>query len=92
MMRPCFGSAATLGIVEQEVENVEWSVYPNPASETVNVSGEVAVVELYDMQGRRVAVSRQHVMDVGHCPEGLYLVRVITPEGQQHYAKLIIKH
>lgn len=92
MMRPCFGSAATLGIVEQEVENVEWSVYPNPASETVNVSGEVAVVELYDMQGRRVAVSRQHVMDVGHCPEGLYLVRVITPEGQQHCAKLIIKH
>lgn len=92
MIRPCFGSAATLGVERQAMEPVEWRVYPNPASDRVTVSGEVAVIELYDMQGRRVAVSRQQVVEVGHCPEGLYLVRVITPEGQQHCAKLIIKH
>lgn len=92
MIRPYFGSAATLGVERQTIEPVEWSVYPNPASDRVTFSGEVAVIELYDMQGRRAAVSRQQVVEVGHCPEGLYLVRVITPEGQQHCAKLIIKH
>ena len=92
MMRPCFGSAATVGIEEHQAENIEWTIYPNPASETVNVNGEVAVMELYDMQGRRMAVSRRPVMEIGQCPEELYLVRVITPEGQQHCAKLIIKH
>ena len=92
MIRPYFGSAATLGVERQTIEPVEWSVYPNPASDRVTFSGEVAVIELYDMQGRRAAVSRQQVVEVGHCPEGLYLVRVITPEGQQYCAKLIIKH
>lgn len=92
MIRPYFGSAATLGVERQTIEPVEWSVYPNPASDRVTFSGEVAVIELYDMQGRRAAVSRQQVVEVGHCPEGLYLVRVITPEGQQHCSKLIIKH
>lgn len=91
MIRPCFGAAAAVGITEQ-AEAAVWNIYPNPASETVRVSGEVAVMELYDLQGRRVAVSRQTVMDIGHCPEGLYLVRIISPEGQQYCSKLIIKH
>ena len=92
MIRPCFGASAAVRIEERQVDSREWCLYPNPASETVKVNIEVAVMELYDLQGRRVAVCRQPEMHVGHVPEGLYLVRVISPEGQQHCAKLIIKH
>ena len=94
MMRPCFGAAATVGIDEVGSGKREVTIYPNPASEQVTVSGlpEGSRVELYDAMGRRINVSTHQRINVSTIPSGIYLLRCIAPDGVVHTEKLIIRH
>lgn len=94
MMRPCFGVAATVGITERRLESGEWSVFPNPASDRVNVKGlaEGTLVQLYDVTGR-IQLSTTHTQfSTAGLPNGLYLLRLVNPKGGIHTEKLLIQH
>lgn len=96
MLRPAFGSAATVGIGNSElrIENSEISVYPNPAHEVVYIDGlpDGSCLELYDTFGRRLYQSFASQLSLLNYPDGLYLLRVVTPAGNVYTHKLIIHH
>ena len=96
MMRPAFGAAATVG-VERRAERLAVRLYPVPANEVLCVEGlpDGSVVQLYDAWGRAVTESRtvgRGHLEVAHLPNGLYLVRMLTPDGDTQSAKIIVKH
>ena len=96
MLRPAFGSAATVGIGNSElrIENSDISVYPNPAHEVVYIDGlpDGSCLELYDTFGRRLYQSFASQLSLLNYPDGLYLLRVVTPAGNVYTHKLIIHH
>lgn len=97
MLRPCFGAAATVGIVEVGSEKYNAKIYPNPATNYVTVSGlpEGGRIEFYDATGRKVTemtTMESMEMDVSRWNRGIYLLRCIAPNGSVHTEKLIIRH
>lgn len=69
------------------------NVYPNPAGETIRISGiSNALIEVFSMEGRKVLqiehFSESVPVSVGDLPEGIYLVR-ITSRDLYHTLKLI---
>ena len=105
MLRPCFGSAALLGIEHPQLTALNAPlVYPNPANQLVHIDGipAQARIELYDMLGRRplsTFLSPISTLDVSNLPSGVYMLRIIDTQavkqsGNQaiHNVKLIISH
>ncbi len=93
MLRPAFGSAATVRITNLQPPTTDLHVYPNPASDRVFIDGAVEGVELYDMMGRRQMTSRSNSLDVSRLPNGVYLLRAISStQLPGHPVNLIIKH
>lgn len=80
------GSAAKIAsVLVTEIEGL--NVYPNPASNVLNISlqnGNNGVAELYDMQGNLVAsvaiVNGSAVLETGSLAMGMYLVKVTSDE------------
>ncbi|MBQ1731987.1 MAG: T9SS type A sorting domain-containing protein, partial [Bacteroidales bacterium] len=73
------------------------NIYPNPASDYVNIvseNAEISEVQVYDMVGRLV-VSRQVAdesltLNVAGMVDATYFVRVIYTDGKASVSKLII--
>ena len=96
MMRPAFGESALVNIAETQKE-IGVKVYPNPASDHVNISIDTDQPDrlrltLYDMQGRKVWNGCfTSTLTLDGLANGIYLLKVIAPEsGQQTLKKLII--
>ncbi|MDE5575173.1 MAG: T9SS type A sorting domain-containing protein, partial [Bacteroidales bacterium] len=92
-----FQSASTLksGIVANENEVMgDVRVYPNPASEFVNITNlEGADVEIFDLTGRRVYANSKVEGDLeialASFANGTYVVR-LTKDGQSAHRKLMV--
>lgn len=76
-----------LAIDEQSL-NSQLSVFPNPTTDRVTISGLPvgSIVELYNAQGRQVftphtSLFTPYSLDVGSLAPGLYLLRIQTPRG-----------
>ena len=72
----------TVGI--NDVAEVNFSVYPNPASDRLNISCNEAVreVSVIDMAGRTVInVGSESTLNVSGLAAGVYVVRVATESG-----------
>jgi hypothetical protein len=77
---------STLGIDKNKYQSSSFSVYPNPASNTIRLSipiGSLQGVQVYDVMGRRVALTPAPLppgegfeFDVRGLPEGLYYLRI----------------
>ena len=54
------------------------TLYPNPVKQTLNVSGvsQRAVMEIYDMLGRKYMSTAGNSIDVSGLPKGIYLLRI----------------
>lgn len=65
------------------VSQVNFILYPNPATEFFIVSGEEAFssVEVYSLSGERIVSSSQHIVSIGSLSAGCYLVVVTTESG-----------
>jgi hypothetical protein len=50
------------------------SMYPNPATSTINIDGNVGTVEIYNMTGAKVLVSTGSVIDISSLSAGIYNV------------------
>ncbi|MCR4857214.1 MAG: Omp28-related outer membrane protein [Bacteroidales bacterium] len=74
----------SVGIADVENDN-EMVVYPNPANNMVHISGmdNVQMVEVFNLQGQRVAVENGNVHEiaVSGLASGMYILRVTTDEG-----------
>ena len=95
---PIYGSCVT-GIQEINNANLELSIYPNPASESVNLSVaesvKVAKVRVYEVSGRVVLEKRmlenRMALDIGDLSPGMYLIEVETKDGLREVKRMVIK-
>ena len=92
MLRPCFGTAATVGISPAQKPAIH--VFPNPTNDKVYIEGlpEGSRIELYDAAGRRVHTDLHPQISTSNYPNGLYLLRCITPDGTAHTTKIVIQN
>ena len=49
-------------------------------------------VTLYDLHGRQVLSQSGNYLNTSTLPNGIYMLKAITPTGVLHTAKLIIRH
>jgi hypothetical protein len=80
------------GVVE--TEKLLFRIYPNPATEVVQIKGQGLVkARLLDMSGREVLRSSlltTREVNIGHLPLGLYLLEVTDKEGRKAVQKLVV--
>ena len=76
--------------------NQEISVYPNPATATLNLSGTETMdftATITDVTGKVIRTERilnsQHSMDVSGLSSGIYLLRLRTPAGATKTVKFV---
>ena len=67
-------------------------VYPNPASDHIKVDGEVALIELLDLGGRKVAETNASQINVQGISDGLYLLIATDANNNRKIAKVKIAH
>lgn len=81
-----------LGTSSQQVSLNSAFIYPNPATDRVNFTGDVVKVAFYTLQGQLIhSVVNKNTVDVSSFAKGLYLVRVTDKTGNQQSSKLEIK-
>ena len=73
----------------------DWSVYPNPATQVLNIQGSnIAEIYLYSTTGelvRRIAAENELTeINVADLVRGMYLVRISTRDGQTSIKKVIL--
>lgn len=76
-------NAGTGAMAIDDVMNVNFSVYPNPVSDRLNIECGAAVreVNVIDMTGRTVITSTSTDINVSALAAGVYMVRVATETG-----------
>lgn len=75
------GNGTFVGV--DDVENVSFEVYPNPANDILNVRSNEAVrqLDIVDMTGRTVASANSNSVNVATLSAGVYIVRITTASG-----------
>lgn len=74
----------------------ETSIYPNPVNETVNVKvsdwSKVKTVSIDNLLGIQVYSSgsgKPATIEIGHLPEGMYILRIVNQDGSVYTHKLV---
>ncbi len=84
-------------IREQEMEELPYTFYPNPANDelNLNISPEVepSLIELYDIQGRMVRSQQSgfETISLHGLPAGTYALRVSMKDGKQYTSAVVKK-
>ena len=73
--------------------NLEVSLYPNPANAVLNIemTNEVKSIEIYNIQGQKVLESSQKQINVSDLASGMYMVKIQDAENSITTKKVIIK-
>ena len=68
-----------------------FSVSPNPVNAILHIqtTEELAQVKIYNLNGQRVLQSAQTDIDVSALPQGMYILRAETTDGNAHQTKFI---
>lgn len=81
-------NVSTLGVNTERADHLNaLTVYPNPGTGKFKVAGdyEMAKVDVYDARGVRLLATEVHskedVVDASHLPNGIYILRMMTPNG-----------
>lgn len=85
------GSTQVLGTAE--TKKVSFSIYPNPATDILNIhtSEKMIEVSLFDMSGRKIEVSYNNgQVSINTLPKGIYIVRARTEKAV--YQQKLIKN
>jgi len=79
----------------EETTSLEFSVYPNPSSSIITVSGLTSgEVDIYDVTGRVVysaALAQKTSIDVSSLPAGTYLLRMVQDNNITSRPLVIVK-
>lgn len=85
----------TTGI--EDIENLEFNIFPNPASESFRISNFefLEKVEIIDSHGRKIFISDEipirETIDVSEFRSGIYFVKIKSQFGSSEVKKLIIQ-
>ncbi|WP_452225199.1 T9SS type A sorting domain-containing protein [Lacinutrix chionoecetis] len=88
-------SDATLSVVENTIEGIK--IYPNPASDILNIeminAENISTVEIFNILGEQVLKSElnNNKINVSELSKGMYLVKIISENGNEGIRKIIIK-
>lgn len=80
-----------------DVQTERFSVYPNPAVDQLNVSGEnMRTIELYNAMGQLIITENPTVdnfctVPVGNLSSGVYMLKIISNEGSASVRKFVKK-
>lgn len=76
-----------------EAKNKNITVYPNPTADYIYVSGnkKIASLELYNSNGQKVLKANESKMDLAHLTAGVYILKIITENGEVSSSKIIKK-
>jgi len=84
------------GLIKQLYTVKEWSVFPNPASELVNIRVEgnerIVLCQVYDMNGRlliNLEGNQDDGINISQLSAGMYLLRVNLEGGTVLQKKLL---
>ena len=96
MIRPVVGESYYIGVEEHGKPLETVSLYPNPASNELNVgvSDDVEIVKtcIFDLMGRKVYQNAfTKVIPVGDLQDGLYFISLTTAQGQVITKKIVIR-
>lgn len=94
-----------LGVIKYEISDVlsvkqhvvadnPVGIYPNPASDQINVFAKGTAVEqvsVFSISGQKVMESASDNLNIATLSEGIYMVRVQTQNGKTHTQKLVKK-
>ncbi|MBT6699414.1 MAG: T9SS type A sorting domain-containing protein, partial [Flavobacteriales bacterium] len=61
---------------ETSINNI--SVFPNPVKNTLNIQGEMELVEIFDVFGKLVLNSTNNIINTSDLAEGVYVVNINT--------------
>ena len=82
-----------LSVENQQTKNL--SIYPNPTTGMLNISGEINLksYQLYDLQGRLVQQGKltQHKIDLSKIEKGLYFLQIENQQGIVENLKVMKK-
>ena len=77
----------TVDVNDMTMENT--FIFPNPTTDNININSEsdIQMVEIYNLQGQRVAVENGNVrtINVSNLSNGMYLLKVTTEKGVSTY-------
>lgn len=85
---------STSGLNENEIP--EFSVYPNPTQSMLTISGGELVkkIEVYNSLGQRLEYQTPQTkittLNTSHLPEGMYLLKVTTENGNQLTKRFVV--
>ena len=68
-------------------------IYPNPGSTELNIEfqDEISTVELYSMNGVKIATYNSAQFDISNLANGIYILKPTTIKGTTFSAKFIKK-
>jgi hypothetical protein len=75
------GNNQTLSVNENEYQNYDIAIYPNPSSSNINIISAftLGTIEIYNLMGQKVFTqnesSNQVLINVSHLPSGNYLLK-----------------
>ena len=77
--------------IEKASEDEHIVLYPNPTNGLVTIEGaEATEVQVYNAQGQLVKTKRcSNEINLNNFPQGVYLLRIIDAEGQNHLARVM---
>ncbi|WP_299163067.1 T9SS type A sorting domain-containing protein [uncultured Tenacibaculum sp.] len=73
--------------------NIEVTTYPNPVSDIINIKSNTNIdrLELYSLNGTRIATSRGNTIDVKSIKKGMYILKAISGNTTIKESKIIKK-
>lgn len=73
--------------------NLKFNLYPNPASDILNIEFNEAIksVEIYSLHGQKVIETNQTEINISNLASGMYIVKVQDLNGSYATKKLIIE-
>ena len=78
----------------QQAKVSQFVLYPNPTTGMVQINTDKAIrqVEIRNLLGAimlETTTPQDNTIDVSSLPAGIYIVRVVTTEGKEMFAKLV---
>ena len=95
----CGGSycAACATTADSDVQNVQFSIFPNPVRNQLTISGDLSqyTLEIVDINGQRYKLinttEQSQTVDITGLPPGIYVVKLIDDIHQTTWTELIVK-
>lgn len=83
---------STLGTNDVNLDKQAISIYPNPVNDSFNITTKLDIesVLIYDINGKQVAnfTTKKH-LNVSNLKSGMYIVKIMTSQGEVYMQKLI---